>query len=128
MHTSLPFRPTQLLLPPASLSGAHRHTFEEIFKYPNSHNLTWSAVFALLDELGDVSVESNGHMKIVHHGFLLVLPTPTTDEITSFDDLLQLRLFLQKAEAPPAAYEPAVTEVHEERHLSMAQRHAKHHH
>lgn len=110
------------VIPPAALTGAHLRTFEEIFAYPNSHNLTWPDVYAMFSQLGDVSMEANGHLKIIHHGYSMMVPTPSTVEITDFDDLLKLRTFLQKTEALPSGYELAATD---DRHLTKAQRDAK---
>lgn len=125
MYTNLPFRSMTPVAPPAALTGAHLRTFHEIFAYPNSHNVTWPDVYAMFSQLGDVSMETNGHLKIVHHGYSMMVPTPANVEITDFEDLLKLRAFLQKTEAQPSAHEEAAAQEHDERHLTKAQRDAK---
>jgi len=124
MYTTPPFRSMTPIVPPTVLTGAHLRTFEEIFAYPNSHNLTWPDVYAMFSQLGDVSMEANGHLKIIHHGYSMSVPTPVSVEITDFNDLLKLRTFLQKTEAQPSGHEQAALD-HDERYLTKAQRDAK---
>jgi hypothetical protein len=46
------------------LSRHHRTTVEQIFRHPTSGNVEWRAVRSLLDAVGTVVEEHNGHLKV----------------------------------------------------------------
>jgi hypothetical protein len=48
----------------ANLSNHHRNTRDAIFSHPASGNIEWHAVLSLLEAVGDVTEEHNGHFKV----------------------------------------------------------------
>lgn len=46
------------------LSNHHRTTVEQIFNHPTSGNVEWRAVRSLLEAVGTVDEEHNGHLKV----------------------------------------------------------------
>jgi hypothetical protein len=94
----------QAITPPPSLNGSHLRTFEKIFQHPVSHNLAWRDVLALFTHLGEVLVEPNGNLKISRNRHVLILPPPRSKDVTSVDELMKLRHFLEQSEtALPAS-------------------------
>lgn len=94
--------------PPASLSGAHLRTYETIFQHPLSHNLGWHDVLALFRHLGHVEEQTNGNFKVTRRGQSLMLPPSRQKDLSSGDDLMRIRHFLQHtgASAPAARAVP----------------------
>jgi hypothetical protein len=84
--------------PPSVLTGSHLRTFQTIFQHPASHNLGWHDVHALLRELGEVEETANGNFKVSRNGVVLVLPTHRTKDVSTTDELLKLRHFLERSE------------------------------
>lgn len=107
--------------PPSSLTTAHQRTFEILFRNPPASNLSWREVHALLRQLGEVEEEPNGEFKVTRHGQNLVLPSPHTKDVSSQDELMQLRDFLTRSavslpeETGPAACWLLVIDHHEAR-------------
>ena len=89
--------------PPASLTGQHLYTYQEIFRHPISHSLTWHAVRALLAQIALVTEEPNGNSKVTRNGQSLVLHPMRTKEIAETTELMELRHFLERSEPPVAA-------------------------
>ena len=85
------------------LTGSHRRTYETIFQHPISHNLQWRDVNALLEEIGHVAQEPNGHLKVTRNGQTMVLHSPRTKDFSDADELMDLRRFLERSETTPAA-------------------------
>src|ERR1017187_7226368 len=83
-----------------SLSGSHLRTYKTIFQHPVSHNLEWRAVRALLENLGHIEEESNGNLKVTRNGQFLVLHPPRTKDVAEIDEIMTLRHFLERSEAP----------------------------
>ncbi len=93
--------------PPPALKGSHLRTYEKIFQHPASHNLAWRDALALFTHLGKVVVEPNGNLKIARHRHILILPPPRTKDVTSVDELMKLRRFLEVSEITgPASTTP----------------------
>lgn len=46
------------------LSHHHRKTVEQIFNHPAAGNIEWRHVRSLLENVGDVTEEHNGHLKV----------------------------------------------------------------
>ncbi len=88
------------LNPPTSLNGAHRRTYEAIFRHPAAHNLAWREVQNLFRHLGDVAEEPNGNLKVMLHGQTMVLRPAHTKDVAEISELMALRHFLQRASAP----------------------------
>jgi len=88
------------ILPPPTLTDAHRRTFADIFQLPDTSELAWCEVFALFSLIGDVVLEINGDLKIVRHGYIMRLPPPHVKCVTENADFLKLRHFLEISEFP----------------------------
>jgi hypothetical protein len=86
------------------LSGPHRLTYQAIFQHPVSRNLEWRRVYSLLRHIGVVTVEANGHLKVVRNGHVLVLRTSQKKDVSEVSEIMELRHFLQHSgEAPGGA-------------------------
>ena len=82
----------------STLTGSHLHTYNAIFQHPISHNLEWRAVRLLLANLADVVQESNGNLKVIRNGEVLVLHPPRTKDVTKKEEIMSLRHFLERSE------------------------------
>jgi hypothetical protein len=82
------------------LSGQHLRTYDTIFRHPVSHNLEWRAVHALLRHLGEAEEEPNGNLKVTRNGQTLVLRPSRTKDVSTADEVMALRHFLERSEAP----------------------------
>ncbi len=89
--------PTQISAP-TDLTGAHLRTFQTIFQHPASHNLGWHDVHALFRHLGQMEEAANGNFKVSRNGETLVLPPARTKDVSTTDDLMTIRHFLQRSE------------------------------
>jgi hypothetical protein len=84
----------------AQLTGAHRRTYQKIFHQPISTDVKRTAVRSLLETLGQVA-ESGGHkLEITRNGHVLELLSLGAKKIESTNELLALRHFLKRSEAP----------------------------
>ena len=84
-----------------TLNGSHLRTYNTIFQHPISHNLEWRSVRALLNQLGQVAEEPNGHLKATRNGQTLILHKPHTKNIAEDRDVMALRHFLEQSETIP---------------------------
>lgn len=82
------------------LTGAHLRTYERIFQHPISHNLEWRDVRALFGTLGSVEEEPNGNLKVTRNGQIMVLRPTSSKDVTEMDEVMALRHFLERSEAP----------------------------
>jgi hypothetical protein len=57
-------------VPPIHLNSHHRDTVAQIFQHPAGHNIEWHNVLSLLEAVGSVKEEANGH-------YLVTLGTET---------------------------------------------------
>ena len=85
-----------------SLSGSHLRTYETIFQHPISHNLEWRSVRSLLERIGQVTEETNGHLKVTLNGQSLSLARPHSKDLAGTEELLALRHFLERSGTTPA--------------------------
>ncbi len=83
-----------------SLTGSHLRTYERIFQHPISHNLEWRDVRALFGKLGTIEEEANGNLKVSRNGHTLVLHSTSAKDVTEMDEVMALRHFLERSEAP----------------------------
>lgn len=90
-----------MIHPTLSLTGSHLRTYQKIFRHPLAHNLNWHDVRALLERLGEVTDEANGNLRVSRNGQTQVFQSPRTKEVSSADELMSLRHFLQRSETPP---------------------------
>lgn len=83
------------------LTGTHLRTYQRIFQHPVSHNLGWNDVHALFRQLGEVTEEPNGNLKVTRNGQTLVLHAPRAKDVSETDEVMSLRHFLERSEALP---------------------------
>ena len=84
-----------------TLNRSHLRTYNTIFQHPISHNLEWRSVRALLNQLGQVAEEPNGHIRVTRNGQTLILHKPHTKDIAEDRDVMALRHFLEQSETIP---------------------------
>ena len=80
------------------LTNSHQRTFDRIFQHPISHNLEWRDVHALLGEMGNVTKEHNGSLKVTRNGQTLVLHPTSKKDVSEMDEVMNLRHFLERSE------------------------------
>jgi hypothetical protein len=92
---------------PSSLTGSNLRTYKAFFRNPAPRNLAWRNVLALLGELGKVTNESNGHLRVTRHGHTLVLHSPQSKEVSEQSTVKELRHFLERSEKPAPSTDEA---------------------
>jgi len=83
------------------LSGSHLRTYNAILQHPVPHNLDWRNVRALFEHIAEVVEQPNGNLRVTRNGQVLVLHPPRTKDVAETDEILELRRFLERSEAPP---------------------------
>lgn len=81
----------------AQLTGSHRRTYESILRHPIAHNLEWHDVYALFRQIGRVDEEPNGSLKVTRNGHTLVLHPARTKDVSTTDEIMALRHFLDQS-------------------------------
>jgi hypothetical protein len=94
----------------STLAGSHLRAYNAIFQHPLSHNLEWHDVFAMLRKVGQVNEEPNGHLRVTRNGQVLVLHPPRTKDVSSPDEIMALRHFLERSGT--AESDPQSTDSH----------------
>lgn len=89
--------------PPPNLSGHHRKTWEAIFRHPVAHNLEWHDVASLLGAIAEVSEDHKSHVKVTRNGRTAVLQKPKHKDVSSVDDVLAIRRFLNESSTAASA-------------------------
>lgn len=84
----------------ALLTGSHLRTYRKILQHPVARNLAWRDVHALFRHLGQVDVEPNANLKVTRNGQTLVLHPPRTKDVAEPGELIVLRHFIERSEAP----------------------------
>jgi len=88
------------------LTDSHQRTYDAVFGHPVARNLSWRDVRSMLEELGEVAVQPNGHLKVICNGKTLVLHPDHDRTVTDIDELMAIRHFLKKiGEDTPTAQE-----------------------
>lgn len=82
------------------LTGSHQRTYNAIFQHPISHNLAWREVHALFREMGELTTETNGNLKVTRNGQTLTLHTPRYKDVATAEELMNLRHFIERSEPP----------------------------
>jgi hypothetical protein len=90
------------LNPTQTLTGSHLRTYNAIFQHPVAHNLEWRNVRSLFNQVAEVIEQPNGNLKVTRNGQSMVLHTPRTKDVADVEELMELRHFLQRSEAPAA--------------------------
>ena len=76
---------------------------QEIFGHPISGNLEWRRVESLFESLGaDVSETSHGRIKVRLTGQERGFTRPHHKDVTSKDEIMEIRHFLEAAGVAPA--------------------------
>lgn len=78
------------------LTENHRNTLYHLEQHPTSHNLEWHDVLALLREVGEVTEEHNGKVKVRIGDDVLVLSPPRHKDIDE-QTVLDIRRALRDA-------------------------------
>jgi hypothetical protein len=81
----------------SQLSSSHRRIYDGVFRHPMAHNLDWRDVLSMLIALADVVEEPNGNVKITRGGQTLVLHPTQDKNISTIDELMQIRHFLERS-------------------------------
>jgi len=81
------------------LSGAHRRTYDSIFRHPAARNLGRRDVRSMLGVLAEVVEEPNGNLKVTRNGQTLVLRASLDKNIAEIDELMEIRHFLERSGA-----------------------------
>jgi hypothetical protein len=84
----------------AHLNSHHRDTVEKVFRHPSSGNIEWRQVVSLLEEIGDVTHEHNGKLKVKLGPETEVLSTPQGKDI-GVQMVVDLRRMLTEAGFAP---------------------------
>jgi len=83
---------------PSILTGSQLRTYNTIFHQPDSHDVGWQEIHALLSQLGQVADETNGDLKVTRHGQILLLHPPRQKDAYEKDEILAVRHFLERSE------------------------------
>ncbi len=78
------------------LTENHRNTLYHLERHPTSHNLEWHDVRSLLEEVGEVTDQHDGKVK-VSVGDQTVSITPPRHKDIDEDTVLELRRMLRAA-------------------------------
>lgn len=81
---------------PVRLSPNHRDTLRQIRQHPTSHNVEWSKVLALLEQVGEVESRHDGKYAVKLHDTTVVLERPRHKDLP-IDDVVRLRRLLEDA-------------------------------
>jgi hypothetical protein len=84
----------------AHLSSHHRNTVEKIFSHPSSANIEWRQVVSLLEEIGAVTHEHNGKLKVTLGPETEVLAAPRGKDV-DIQMVVDLRRMLTQAGFAP---------------------------
>jgi hypothetical protein len=90
------------MTPKLGLGASHLRTYEKLFQHPIARNLEWNDVRTLLAELGQITEGHNGHLTMARNGHSLVLHRPHSKDITDVHELMEIRHFLERSDAPLA--------------------------
>jgi len=77
------------------LSNSQQATYDAILRHPAAHNLHWRDVRSLLGELAEVVEEAGGNVKVTRNGRTLVLHPDGNKNVETWDELKELRKFLE---------------------------------
>lgn len=84
----------------AHLSSRHRDTVEKIFSHPPSRNIEWREVESLLENVGTVTHEHNGKLKVSLGPETEMFPAPHAKDV-DVQIVVDLRRMLKQAGFAP---------------------------
>jgi hypothetical protein len=79
------------------LGNKPTHILERIFQHPASHNLEWRDVIALIERLGTVEEQDNGHLVFTVHGVSQSFHRSHAKDVFEVQEVLDIRRFLESA-------------------------------
>jgi hypothetical protein len=82
------------------VTADHRATLDRIFSHPESANIEWRQVLALLEAVGNVTEEHNGNVKITLGDRSEVLRPPREKDVDK-ETIVELRRMLSHAGIAP---------------------------
>ena len=85
---------------PDRILSRDRRTLEAIFRHPVTNNLAWSDAQHLIERLGAIKQESNGHFLMTVGAQREVFHRPHGKELTA-EEIVRLRRFLESAGVTP---------------------------
>ena len=92
---------------PSTISRSDRRTLVGLFAHPLAHNLAWSDVVALFNEIGHVEQKSNNEFVFHVGGKKHPMRKPHTDHLTT-QEVMELRHFaVQVGWSPESSASPA---------------------
>jgi hypothetical protein len=86
---------------PVHLNNRHGDTLEKIFQHPASHNIEWRSVLSLLEYVGTVEEEHDGHFLVLLGGERETFDRPNGKDIGP-QMVVDLRRMLHAAGYPAA--------------------------
>ncbi|HEX4056085.1 MAG TPA: hypothetical protein VHX86_17625 [Tepidisphaeraceae bacterium] len=96
----------------SQLSGSHQKIYQRIFQHPMPHNLQWREVWSMLSAMTDANAveDDKGNLKVARNGQTLVLHRSRGKDLADKKELMQVRHFLERSDAP--APTPATVGTH----------------
>ena len=85
------------------MSRVHQTTYNAVFQHPIARNLQWHDLRSMLNAITDVTEEHNGNLKFTRNGEVLTLHPPQHKDLSDVQELMQIRHFLERSDAPVEA-------------------------
>jgi len=83
------------------LGREHARTLQQLFQHPLSHNIEWRQVRSLLEALGSVTEDHNGHVRVTINGESYTAHRPQHKDMADVQTLINLRHFLERVGVTP---------------------------
>jgi len=83
------------------LGREHARTLQQLFQHPLSHNIEWRQLRSLLEALGSVTEDHNGHLRVTINGQSFTAHQPQQKDMADVQLLINLRHFLERADVAP---------------------------
>jgi len=84
------------------MSTKHDRTLEAIFAHPIAMNLKWTEVEHFFDHVGADVRHHGGRATVILNGEEMTFHVPHTKTLSSKDEVMQIRHFLERAGVTPA--------------------------
>jgi len=83
------------------LGREHARTLRQLFQHPLSHNIEWRQVRSLLEAVGSVTEDHNGHLHVTINGESYTAHQPQHKDMADVQILIDLRHFLERVGVTP---------------------------